>query len=136
MTQIIFDGGIFCLMLIIAFACIAFYRKIGALMLVVPIMVFLVGGLIILTGEDVAFYKTSNPTNMTIITVNGTHTSTTTFHNIAPANETDYLVGNSQFQISGIGQLWMGYSLILLSLVFGVVFLDQVWKGNLVTGNM
>lgn len=122
-------------MLLVSFACIAFYKKIGALMLVVPIISFLLAGLVIVTGEDVAFYKSSNPVNMTITEVNGSKTTTITYHNITPSNETQYVVGNGQFPITGIGQLWMGYSLILLSLIFGVIFLDQTLKGNLIKGD-
>lgn len=135
MTQQIFDAGIFCIMLIIGFASLAFYHKLGALILVIPVLTFLIAGLIILTGEDVAFYKTTNPINMTVTSTNGTMTTTTTYHNITPSNETSYLIGNSQFPITGIGQLWMGFSLILLSLMIGVIFLDQTLKGNLVKGD-
>ena len=137
MSQIIFDAGIFCFMLIISFTCVAFYKKIGALMLVVPIISFLLGGLVILTGEDVAFYKQANPVNETITVKNLTSGSITqtTFHNIVPSNETQYVVGNGQFPITGIGQLWMGYSLILLALIFGVIFVDQTVKGNLIRGD-
>lgn len=137
MSQIIFDAGIFCFMIIISFTCVAFYKKIGALMLVVPIISFLLGGLVILTGEDVAFYKQSNPINETITIKNLTSGSITqtTFHSITPSNETQYVVGNGQFPITGIGQLWMGYSLILLSLIFGVIFVDQTVKGNLIKGD-
>jgi len=122
-------------MIIIGFACLAFYKKIGALMLVISVLSFLIGGLIIVTGYDVAFVKITNPVNMTITTTNGTVTTTTTYHKITSSNETSYLIGNGQFPISGTGQLWMGYSLILLSLIVGVIFLDQTLKGNLVKGD-
>lgn len=135
MTQVIFDGGIFISMIVIGFACLAFYKKIGAVILVVSILSFLVSGLVVVTGEDVAFYKQSNPVNMTVTSTNGTLTTTTTYHHIVPANETDYLIGNGQFPITGIGQMWMGYSMILLSLIIGVIFLDQTLKGNLVKGD-
>ena len=136
MTQILFDAGIFCIMLIIGFASLAFYKKIGALMLVIPIITFLIAGLIVLTGEDVAFFKIQHPANYTQVTENLTkETTITTFSNIGASNETDYLIGNGQFPITGIGQLWMGYSLILLSLILGVIFLDQTLKGNLVKGD-
>ena len=135
MVQPIFDGGIFCIMLIIGFTCLAFYRKIGSLILVVSIMSFLVGGLVIITGDDVAFFETTHPVNMTITSTNGTMTTTTTYHNIIPSNSTHYLVGNGQFPIVGTGQLWMGYSLILLAIVVGVIFLDQTVKGNLIKGD-
>lgn len=135
MTQPIFDAGIFSILLIIGFACMAFYKKIGALMLVIPVIAFLISGLVIVTGEDVAFFKITNPVNMTTVTTNGTMTTTTTWHNITPSNETSYLVGNGQFPITGTGQLILGYSLILLALILGVIFLDQTLKGNLILGD-
>ena len=106
-------------------------------MLVVPVVFFLISGLVIVTGEDVAFYKSSNPANMTTVTKNSSasYTITTTVTKIAPSNETDYLVGNGQFPITGTGQLILGYSLILLALIMGVIFLDQTLKGNLVKGD-
>lgn len=137
MTQVIFDGGIFSVLLLIGFACLALYKKIGALMLVVPIVAFLISGLVIVTGEDVAFYNQTNPTNMTILIKNNTSgsTTTTTYHNITPSNQTAYLVGNGQFPITGIGQLVLGYCLILLALIIAIIFLDQTVKGNLIKGD-
>lgn len=137
MTQPLFDGGIFLILLIAGFTCLAFYKKIGALMLVFPIVAFLITGLVIVTGDDVAFFKITNQSNSTTIITqaNGTITSITTHHNITPTNETDYLVGNGQFPITGTGQLILGYSLILLSLIIGVIFLDQTVRGNLITGS-
>ena len=135
MTQPIFDAGIFCIMLIIGFACMAFYRKIGAVILVVSVVTFLIGGLIIITGNDVAFFSTGFPANYTEISTNGSVTTTITFQAIHPSNSTHYLIGNGSFPITGTGQLWMGWSLILLSIVVGVIFLDQTLKGNLVKGD-
>ena len=136
MVQPIFDAGIFSIMLIIGFACLALYKKLGALMLVVSIVTFLISGLVIVTGDDVAFFKLSSPTNQTttISFPNGTVTSITKL-SVSPSNETDYLVGNGQFPIVGTGQLILGYSLILLSLMIGVIFLDQTLKGNLIKGD-
>ena len=78
MTQPIFDAGIFIMQTIIGFVTLAMYRKVGALLLVVSVMCFLVGGLIILTGYDVAFYKQTNPANMTTVTKNSSATYTNT----------------------------------------------------------
>lgn len=111
-----FDSGIFLSMIVIGFACLVLYKKIGALLLVVSVMSFLVGGLLIVTGYDISSY-TQTVTSSGII------------------NETSYFIGNGSFQIQGTGQLWMGYGLILLSLVVGVIFLDQVLRGNLILGN-
>ena len=132
-----FDGGIFVILLTIGFLCLAFYKKIGALMLVIPIVAFLISGLVIVIGDDVAFFKSTNPANMTTVTKNSSasYTITTTVTKINPSNETTYLVGNGQFPIVGSGQLILGYSLILLSLILAVVFLDQTLKGNLVKGD-
>ena len=137
MSQPIFDAGIFIMQTIIGFVTLAMYRKVGALLLVVSVMCFLVGGLIILTGYDVAFYKSGNPANMTTVTKNSsaTYTITTTTTKIVGSNETDYLIGNGQFPITGTGQLWMGYGLLLMAVMVGVIFLDQTLKGNLIKGD-
>lgn len=103
-------------------------------MLVVPIIAFVICGLVIVTGEDVAFYKASNPANMTITTTNGTFTTTTTYHIKTPANETNYLVGNGQFPVVGTGELILGYSLIVLAVILAIVFLDMTVKGKLIVG--
>jgi len=104
------------MMLIIGFACMVLYRKIGALLLVVSVLSFLIGGLIIVTGYDVSSF---------------TQTVTTT----GTINQTSWLIGNGTFQTSGTGQLWMGYSLIVLSIICGVIFADQTIKGRLVLGD-
>lgn len=135
MTQPIFDAGIFCIMLVIGFACMAFYKKIGAVILVVSIISFLIGGLIIITGNDVAFFSVDFPANYTETSTNGSTTTTITFQSIHSSNSTHYLIGNGSFPITGTGQLWMGYSLIILACVLGVIFLDQTLKGNLVKGD-
>ena len=111
-----FDAGVFICMIIIGFACLVLYRKIGALLLVISILSFLVGGLLIVTGYDVVSFNQT-------VTSGGT------------INQTDWFIGNGEFPITGTGQLWMGYSLILLSIVVAVIFLDQTLKGNLVKGD-
>ena len=116
MVQPVFDAGIFLGMIVIGFACMVLYRKIGALLLVVSVLSFLVGGLIIVTGYDVASY-TQTVTSSGII------------------NQTSWLIGNGSFPVTGTGQIWMGYSLILLACVVGVIFLDQTLKGRLVLGD-
>ena len=135
MSQPIFDAGVFVIMLLISFTCLFAYKKIGAVILVIPIISFLIAGLVIITGDDVAFYKYTNPINETITSTNGTMTTTTTFHIISGSNETQYLIGNGQFPIFGTGQLWMGWSLLALSVIIGVIFLDQTWKGKLILGD-
>lgn len=92
------------------------YKKIGALLLVISIIVFLLSGLIIVTGSDVTSFTQTVTTSGTI-------------------NQTSWFIGNGDFPITGTGQLYMGYSLILLSLVVGIIFLDQTLKGNLVKGD-
>ena len=134
MTQTIFDGGIFAILFILAGLSLAFYSKIGALMLVVPIITFLVLGLVVITGQDVSFFSTTNPTNMTITTINGTSISTTTYHAITPSNQTTYLIGNGQFPITANDRLMLGFAFFLISLLLGVIFLDKAWKGELVKG--
>ena len=137
MTQPIFDAGFFILQIIIGFVCLAFYRKMGALMLVVSVFVFLLGGIIILTGNDVAFTKLTIPSNVTSTQTNSTSGKTlvTTMKIITPQNETDYLIGNSQFPIKGTGQIWMGYSLIIIAIVCSIIFADQTIKGRLILGD-
>ena len=131
----LFDGGAFVIMLLISFACLAFYKKIGAVMIAFACIFFLICGLVVATGEDVVFFESSNPVNMTITTTNGTVTTTTTYHNITPSNSTHYLIGNGQFPITGTVQMVLGWSLLAMAVVLGVVFIDQAWKGNLVKGD-
>lgn len=135
MTNPVFDGGIFVILLIISIASLFIYRKIGVLLLIIPIVSFLILGLAVLTGEDVVFFKTTNPANMTTITVNGLSTTTTTYHNITPTNSTIYLIGNSQFPIVGQDRLAFGYLFVVISLLLGIIFLDGVLKGRLVLGD-
>jgi len=111
-----FDAGVFLIMEIIGFACLVLYKKIGALLLVVSVISFLIGGLLIVTGYDISSFTQT-------ITSTGT------------INQTSYLIGNGTFPETGTGQLWMGYSLILLSLIVAIIFLDQTLKGNLVRGD-
>lgn len=137
MSNQIFDAGIFIIMLIVGFTTLALYRKIGALLLAVSVLCFLVAGLIVVTGQDVAFTKLTIPSNVTSISTNNTSgkSTTTVMTKITAINETDYLIGNSEFQITGTGQLWMGWSFITLAVVCGVIFLDQTLKGRLVLGD-
>lgn len=111
-----FDAGIFLIQIVIGFTCMVLYKKIGAILLVISVLAFLVGGLLIVSGYDVSSF-TQTVTSAGII------------------NQTSYLIGNGQFPETGNGQLWMGYSLIVLSLIVGVIFLDQTWKGNLFKGD-
>lgn len=137
MTQVIFDAGAFLLMVIIAFTCIAFYRKIGAVMLGFSVVFFLICGLVVATGEDVAFFHSTNPSISTITTKNGNgtiiNTQTTTI--TIPQNETNYIIGNGQFPITGTVQLVVGWSFLAMAVIIGVIFIDQAWKGNLVKGD-
>ena len=103
-------------MIVIGFACLVLYRKIGALMLVVSILAFLVSGLIILTGNDVSSY-TQTVTSSGII------------------NQTSWFIGNGTFPVVGTGQLYMGYSMIVLAAVCSVILLDQTLKGRLILGD-
>lgn len=137
MTQIIFDAGAWVSMLVIGFTCLAFYKKIGALMLPVSIIFFLISGLVVLTGEDVAFFQSQNPTISTVTLKNGTGSviSTETTVITIPQNETTYIIGNGQFPIIGTVQLVIGWSLIVLALIIGIICLDQTIKGNLIRGD-
>ena len=111
-----FDSGIFLSMIVIGFACVVLYKKIGAILLAVSVLCFLVSGLLILTGYDISSYtQTVTPTGI--------------------INETSYFIGNGQFPETGTGQLWMGWSLTVLAVVVAVIFLDQTLKGNLVKGD-
>lgn len=111
-----FDAGIFLIQIIIGFACLILYKKIGALLLAISVICFLVGGLLIVTGYDVSSFTQTVSTSGTF-------------------NQTSYLIGNGQFPETGVGQLWLGWGLIVLALVVGIIFLDQTLKGNLVKGD-
>lgn len=118
MTNPILDTGFFLSMIIIGFACMTLYQKIGALMLVGSILAFLFSGLFILTGYDVASF-TQTATSSGLI------------------NQTSYFIGNGQFPPPslGMGEIWMGFTMIVLACVVGVIFLDQTLKGNLIKGD-
>lgn len=120
-------------MLIIGFIPFGLFRQVGGIIFLVSVLSFLVGGLIVLTGEDVAFFTKQNPSNMTIIVTNNTtgRTTTTTLHGIVPENETNYLIGNGQFPITGVSQLWMGITLITLGVLSAALMVDQATKKNL-----
>ena len=111
-----FDSGIFLSMLAIGFACLTLYQKIGAVLLAVSVLCFLVSGLLILTGYDVSSFSQTVTTSGTI-------------------NHTSYFIGNGSFPETGTGQLWYGWSLTVLAIVVAVVFLDQTIKGNLIRGD-
>lgn len=135
MVQLQFDGGIFLILLAISITSLVLYRKIGVLLLVIPIISFLILGLVVITGEDVTFFKITNQSNMTVIMVNGASTTTTTYHNITPSNSTTYLIGNGQFPITAQDRLALGYLFFVISILLGVIFLDGVLKGRLVLGD-
>lgn len=111
-----FDAGVFITQMLIGFACLVLYKKLGAVLLAVSVICFLVGGLLILTGYDISSFTQT-------VTTSGT------------MNQTSYFIGNGTFPETGTGQLWMGWGLILLSIVVAVIFLDQTLKGNLVKGD-
>ena len=106
-------------------------------MLAFSCIFFLICGLVIATGEDVAFFQSKNPSISTITTKNGSGViiSTQTTVITIPQNETNYLVGNGQFPETGTVQLVLGWSLLALAVVIGVIFIDQSLKGNLVKGD-
>jgi len=133
----IFDGGAFLLMIIIGFTCLAFYKKIGAVMIAFSCVFFLICGLVVATGEDVILFHQQNPTISTVTVKNGTGAvvSTTTTVITIPQNDTNYIIGNGQFPITGTVQMVFGWSLLALAVVLGVIFLDAAWKGNLVRGD-
>ena len=102
----------FLTMLVIGFIPISFYKKIGAIVLVVSVFSFAVVGILILSGHDVVSYR---------VTTDGT----------LIMNETSYFIGSGSTP-SGSGQLWMGFAFVMLAIIFGAVFLDQTLKGNLI----
>lgn len=103
-------------MLVIGFVCLTLYQKVGAILLSVSVLCFLVSGLLILVGYDISSY-----------------TQTVTPGGIL--NQTSYFIGNGTFPEAGSGQLWMGWALTVLAIVVAVVFLDQTLKGNLIKGD-
>ena len=135
--QTTFDAGAWVCMIIISFTCLALYKKIGALILPVAVVFFLISGLVVLTGEDVAFFQSQNPSISTITLKNGSGSviSTQTTVITIPQNQTSYLIGNGQFPITGTVQLVIGWSLIVLALIVGIITLDQTLRGNLIRGD-
>lgn len=112
-----FDAGIFIVMILIGFVCMFLYTKLGALLLLISVITFTIAGLLIVTGYDVSSFTVTMDSSGTTL------------------NQTTYLIGNGQFPETGTGQLWMGYSFIVLAAVVGVIFLDQTLKGNLIRGD-
>lgn len=106
-----FDSGILLVMIVIGFIPLAYYKKIGAVLLIISVFSFSIIGLMILSGYDVVSYR---------MTTDGVNTF----------NETNYFIGNGS-QPNGTGQLWMGFAFVILAIIFGAVFLDQTLKGNL-----
>ena len=137
MAQPIFDAGAFCLIIIIGFILIVLSRKVGAVLFAGSVVLFMIAGLVVVTGNDVAFTKLTIPANVTSVAKNNTSgiTITTTMTKITATNETDYLIGNSQFPIYGTTQLVLGWSFFMLAIICGVIFLDQTLKGNLLKGD-
>jgi len=106
-----FDAGILLVMLVVGFIPLSFYKKIGAILLVISVFSFSIIGVLILTGYDVLSYR---------VTTDG----------VLTFNETNYFIGNGS-QPNGTGQLWMGFAFIMLAIIIGAVFLDQAIKGKL-----
>jgi hypothetical protein len=106
-----FDSGILLVMLAVGFIPLSFYKKLGAILLVISVFSFSIIGVLILTGYDVVSFRT---------TTDGTNVF----------NETSYFIGNGS-QPSGTGQLWMGFAFLILATIIGAVCLDQATKGNL-----
>lgn len=137
MAQPIFDAGAFLLIIIIAFALIILSKKVGAVLFAGSVVLFMIAGLVVVTGDDVAFTKLTIPANVTTVAKNNTSgiTITTTMTSLTASNETDYLIGNSEFPIYGTTQLVLGWSFFMLAIICGVIMLDQTLKGNLVKGD-
>lgn len=137
MAQPIFDAGAFCLIVILGFVLILLSSRVGAVLFAGSVVLFLIAGLIVVTGNDVAFTKLTIPANVTTVSKNDSSgiTVTTTMTSIKAINETDYLIGNSEFPIYGTTQLVLGWSFFTLAIICGVIFLDQTLKGNLVKGD-
>lgn len=132
-----FDGGAFILLLVIAFVCLAFTKKVGAVMLIFSCVFFVICGLVVETGEDVAFFDKQNPTISTVTIKNSTGglVSTTTTVITIPQNDTVYIIGNGQFPITGTVQMVLGWSLLALGVVMAVVCIDLSMKGRLINGD-
>jgi len=114
MVQNSFDAGIFLIMIVIGFVSVAFVKQIGTLILIVPIFAFSIIGVMILVGYDVSSYTQTEIRGDLI-------------------NETSYFIGNGS-EPNGTGQLWMGMTFIILSIIFGAVFVDKALKGELIAG--
>lgn len=56
---------------------------------------------------------------------------TQTLTSSGPINQTSYFIGNGETP-NGIGQLWMGFTFLILATIFGAIFIDQAIKGNLI----
>ena len=127
-----FDGGAWLLMIVVAFTCLILSKKISVFLLPLSVVFFLICGWAVVVGEDVVFFHTQNPTISTVTLKNGTGgiISTQTTVITIPENETNYLIGNGQFPITGTVQLIVGWGLIGLAVFCAGFFIVQTAKGR------
>lgn len=104
MANPVFDTGVFLIMLITALYILTTSNKIGVVFLLIATSLFVILGLVLITGNDVVFY-------------------TTTFDGVTLYNQTSYFIHNTQ---SGQSIQWLGYIFLALSIVSGMKFLIGV----------
>lgn len=106
-----FDAGIFLTLAILGFVAMLMAKQRGSILLLVSVVSFTVIGLLIITGYDVSsFTQVSDSTGVT-------------------TNQTTYFIGNGSAP-NGVGQLWMGWIFITLSIVTAAMFLNALAQGD------
>ena len=130
-----FDGGGWLVLVLLGLTFLFGHRKVGGILLGIGAFIFLIAGLVVLTGDDVAFFQKNNPTisTVTLKNVNGTVISTQTTVITIPQNQTNYIIGNGQFPITGEVQLVIGGVLLALGILSGALCIDSAFKGYLLS---
>lgn len=140
--NIIFDAGVFLAMFIVGLIPLFIASRLGALFLIISILAFLFCGMVIFTGDDIAFVditqsKTiitagtvTNVPSCTSNTCSSVTETTTTNQTIGSAPHTLYLLGNGS-NPNGLNQLLFGSMMFGLCALSCTLFLDMTMKGEL-----
>lgn len=138
----IFDAGVFLAMFIVGFIPLFIASRLGALCLIISILAFLFCGLVLFTGDDIAFIDSKIPPTITIngtvsnvpsctSTVCNTVTETSkTTQTFGPESHIIYILGNGS-NPNGLNQLLFGSMMFGLCALSSILFLDMMMKGEL-----
>lgn len=138
----IFDAGVFIAMFIVGLIPLFIASRLGSLFLIVSILAFLFCGMVIFTGEDIAFVDVqgsqtinikgtiTNVPSCTSTTCSTVTETTNTNQTLNSQSHTVYLLGNGS-NPNGINQLLFGSMMFGLCALSSTLFLDMTMKGDL-----